>query len=64
MERSIVVSWFVVDLMGVLSVESTEGGADPLGEVVAGPFDTEREAIGAYVSIRAASAQSAEIIGR
>ncbi len=53
--------WYVVDLGdGILSVECTEG--DPLGEVVAGPFDSEREATAAYVGIRADQAEHSEVI--
>jgi len=53
--------WYVVDILGVLSVESAEG--DPIGVVVAGPFDTEREAYVAYYRISAKDAESSEIIG-
>ncbi len=53
--------WYVVYLgEGILSVESAEG--DPIGKVVAGPFDTERQAIVAYVSIIADAAEHSEVI--
>jgi len=54
-------TWYVVDILGVLSVECAEG--DPVGVVVAGPFDSEREANLAYINLWAAEAQSSEIVG-
>lgn len=53
--------WYVVNLgESILSVEFAEG--DPLGTVVAGPFDTEWEATAAYVGILADEATNSEII--
>ena len=55
--------YYVVDILGVLSVEFAEGCGDPIGVVVAGPFDNEREAILAYIQLCADQAQTSEVIG-
>jgi len=55
--------YYVVDILGVLSVEFAEGCGDPIGVVVAGPFDNEREAILAYIQLWADQAQTSEVIG-
>jgi hypothetical protein len=55
--------YYVVDILGVLSVEFAEGGGDPVGVVVAGPFDGEREANLAYINLWAEQATGSEIIG-
>jgi len=54
-------NWYVVDIMGILCVEETNG--DPIGVVVAGPFDTEHEANMDYVSLKAEEAAGSEIVG-
>lgn len=55
--------WYVADLgEGILSVEFAAIGCQPHGVVLAGPFDTEREAIVAYVNIRAEEAAHSEVI--